>query len=300
MSIWFYLFLVSLMITIITLIITIILFLKLLIFKQELTNITKSLTYILKTDTNNLITISSSNRALKEFVKTLNTNLKLFRKLKLEYDHGSTELKNSITNISHDLRTPLTAIRGYLDLLDTSNLSNKNQNYLTIIDHKVNDLIELTDELFDFSTSLDISKEILKENICLNSFLEDTLAEFYSLFKKYNLNPQINICKEPIYYSLNKNMLKRVLENIISNALKYGEKTFIITLKNTGELSFSNLTYDLDFTSVKKLFNRYYTVKNAKKSTGIGLSIAKQLVDIMGGNITATYQNNYLTITIKF
>ena len=136
--------------------------------------------------------------------------------------------------------------------------------------------------------------------ICLNSFLEDTLAEFYSLFKKYNLNPQINICKEPIYYTLNKNMLKRVLENIISNALKYGEKTFIITLKNTGEISFSNLTYDLDFTSVKKLFNRYYTVKNAKKSTGIGLSIAKQLVDIMGGNITATYQNNYLTITIKF
>jgi len=95
-------------------------------------------------------------------------------------------------------------------------------------------------------------------------------------------------------------MVKRIFENIISNAIKYSEDNFNIKLKSNGMIEFSNKTNSLDSTSLEKIFDRYYTVKNAKKSNGIGLSIAKQLVELNDGSIKAKYEKNYLIIEVKF
>ena len=95
-------------------------------------------------------------------------------------------------------------------------------------------------------------------------------------------------------------MLKRIFENIISNALKYSEGNFKVTMNNDGTIEFSNKTSLIDSTSVEKLFDRYYTVQNAKKSIGIGLSIAKQLTDLNEGTIEAKCQNDSLIIRLKF
>ena len=180
MSIWFYLFWIIFSISII-------LFLKILLLKTEIKNIGKSLFNIINTDTNNLITINSNDKTLKNLAMFLNKSLKKLRKLELEYKNGSGELKSSITNISHDLRTPLTSINGYLDLMDSDNLSDKQLNYLKTIKNKVQDLTELTEQLFDFSKTLDLEKEIKKENICINDVLENSIASFYSLFKNQNI-----------------------------------------------------------------------------------------------------------------
>lgn len=293
MSIWFYLFLIVLFIAIFFV-------LKVLIMKQEIKNIGSCLTDIINTDTNNLITINTNDKKLKELANLLNDSLKNLRKLELEYKNGNKELKTSITNISHDLRTPLTAIRGYLDLMDNDNLSEKQIKYLKIIDSKVKDLTFLTEQLFDFSKTLDIQEEMKKENIVINDILEDSVASFYSLFKEYNITPNIDICREKVIRVLNENMLKRIFENIISNAIKYSKKDFNIKLYNNGIIEFSNQADSLDQVSLEQLFDRYYTVKNAKKSNGIGLSIAKQLVDLSGGKIEAKYKNNILIIKIEF
>ncbi len=293
MSIWFYLFLIVSCISIF-------LTFKIIIMKNEIKNIGKALTSILKSDTNNLITISTNDNDLKKLANTLNKSLKELRKLELEYKNGNQELKSSITNISHDLRTPLTAIRGYLDLIDSSNLTDKQINYLKIIDIKVKDLTELTEQFFDFSKALDIQNEIKREKIVVNDILEDSIASFYSLFKEYNITPNIDICKEKVVRLLNENMLKRIFENIISNAVKYSEKDFNVKMYSNGTIEFSNKTDKLDQVSLEKMFNRYYTVRNAKKSNGIGLSIAKQLVELSNGKIEAKYKNNSLMIVIKF
>jgi len=293
MSIWFYLFLVVLCISIF-------LITKIWIMKEEIKNIGKTLSNIINTDTNNLITTGTNDRKLKELANLLNNSLKELRKLELEYKDGNGELKSSITNISHDLRTPLTAIRGYLDLMDSSNLDSKQIKYLEIIDSKVKDLTNLTEQLFDFSKSLDIQKTIEKENICINNVLEETLVSFYGVFKEHNITPNIDICDEKVIRLLNENMVKRIFENIISNAIKYSERFFKVKLYCDGTIEFSNKTTMIDCTSLEKMFDRYYTVQSAKKSTGIGLSIAKQLVDLSGGNITAQYSRNILKIKITF
>ena len=207
MTIWFYLFLIVLCLSIF-------LILKIIIMKNEINNIGKSISSIINTDTNNLITISTNDSELKKLANVLNKSLKELRQLELEYKNGNQELKSSITNISHDLRTPLTAIRGYLDLMDNNNLTEKQIKYLKIIDSKVNDLTELTEQLFDFSKCIDIQNEIKKENICINDILEDSLASFYSLFKEHNITPNIDICKDKVIRLLNENMLKRLQEQI--------------------------------------------------------------------------------------
>lgn len=293
MSIWFYLFLIISCISIFLII-------KILIIKNEINNIGKSISSILKSDTNNLITISTTDSDLKKLANMLNKSLKELRQLELEYKNGNQELKSSITNISHDLRTPLTAIRSYLDLIDKNNLTDKQLEYLKIIDSKVKDLTELTEQLFDFSKIIDIYNEMERKKICINNILEDSIVSFYGLFKKHNINPKIEICEEKVIRLLNENMLKRIFENVISNAIKYCEKDFNVKMYNNGTIEFSNKTDKLDQVSLEKMFDRYYTVRNAKKSNGIGLSIAKQLVDLSGGKIKAKYKNNSLIIEIKF
>lgn len=293
MSIWFYLFLIVLCLSIF-------LILKITIMKNEINNIGKSLASIINTDTNNLITINTNDAHLKHLATLLNNSLKDLRKLELEYKNGNQELKSSITNISHDLRTPLTAIRGYLDLMDNKNLTAKQINYLKTIDKKVNDLTCLTEQLFDFSKTLDLQEELKKANVCINDVLEDTLACFYSSFKNAKITPNIKICEAKVIRLLNENMLKRIFENIITNAIKYSENDLDVKMQSDGTIEFSNKTEKLDATSLEKMFDRYYTVTNARKSTGIGLSIAKQLVDLSNGCIEAEYKNCTLTIRIKF
>ena len=115
-----------------------------------------------------------------------------------------------------------------------------------------------------------------------------------------NIIPRISITKEKIIKRINKDMLKRILENIISNAIKYSDEFLEIKLNKDGTIIFKNRTNNLDKTSVEKIFDRYYTVENARKSNGIGLSIAKQLVELNNGTISAKYNNGYLIIEIFF
>lgn len=293
MSIWFYLF-------IIVCIITIILVIKIIVMKNGIKEIEEKFDFVIKSDTNSLITISTNDSNLKNLAKKINLNLKKIRKLEIQYNQGNEELKRSITNISHDLRTPLTAIRGYLDLIGDNNLSKKQKDYLSYIDDKTKILITLTEQLFNFSKSLEVYKNIDKQDVVLNNILEETICTFYDLFMQNNIIPRISITKEKIIKRINKDMLKRILENIISNAIKYSDEFLEIKLNKDGTIIFKNRTNNLDKTSVEKIFDRYYTVENARKSNGIGLSIAKQLVELNNGTISAKYNNGYLIIEIFF
>lgn len=306
MNIWF-------IISIILFVICMILIIKIYLNNKDIKKIGENLEEILTNDTNNLITVSTSNKQIKKVAGKLNTELKKLRKVKIQYENGSEELKRTITNISHDMRTPLTAISGYIELMENNieaeeanNSKSKimrreenKQKYLKIIKRKTSELIELTEQLFKFSTTMDTLWKIDKENCCINEILEEILAEYYSIFKKKNIVPEINICNEMIYKNLNKNSLIRIFENILSNMTKYSDGNFKIKLERSGKIIFSNKAKKLDTTTVQKIFDRYFTVENANNVTGVGLSIAKQLVEINKGNIIAKYMDGNLVIEVQ-
>lgn len=278
-------------------IILIFILLKMFFINKSIKEIRINLIRILKTDTNNLLTIDTKNKEIVELANTLNIELKNLRNQQLQYENGNSELKKSITNISHDLRTPLTAISGYIDLIKEN--KEKQEEYIKIIERKTNNLINLTEQLFDFSKTIDIVPNIQKEQICINEILEEAIANFYVVFKEKNIVPEIEIEQKKIYRMIDKNTIIRVFENILSNVNKYSSGEFKVKLDSNGKIIFSNKASSLDATTVEKIFDRYYTVENAKKSTGIGLSIAKQLVELNGGSIIGKYKNGNLIIEIE-
>ncbi len=288
-----------LIITIILFLICIFLAVKLYVIKQSIKEIEKSFSKILRTDTNNIIAISSSDKDIKNLTINLNNNLSELRGQKLQYKNGNQELKKIITNISHDLRTPLTAIKGYVDLIEQEKLSNNQKKYLKVIQKKSNELTELTGQLFEYTKLMDIDVKIKKEECCINEILEETLVSYYSIFKEQNIIPNISICSTKVYKIVNKISIIRVFENILSNVIKYSNGDLKVEMQENGTITFSNKATSLDETTVQKIFDRYFSVENAKESTGIGLSIAKQLVELNNGSIKAKYVNGYLIIEIK-
>lgn len=281
----------------ILLLICIILILKIYSIKKSIKEIQKSIENILNTDTNNLILISDAS--VKKLAIFLNKELKEMRKQKLQYEYGNQELKRNITNVSHDLRTPLTAIKGYIELLKEESLTQNSRKYISVIKRKTEELTELTEQLFDFAKILDTDMVLTKEKCYLNELLEEVLASYYPIFKEKDIVPEVLICKEKVEKELNKASMIRVFENIFSNVVKYSNGNFKVELKNDGEIIFSNKATSLDATTVQKIFDRYFSVENAKESTGIGLSIAKQLVELNGGSISADYVKNVLVIEVR-
>ena len=287
-----------LLLTNILLFVSIFLIIKLCIIKHSIKEIEKAFTYILKSDTNNIITISSSDKDIKNLAININDNLIDLRKQTIQFKSGNQELKKLITNISHDLRTPLTSIKGYIDLVQQENLSSKQKQYLKIIEKKSNEMTELTNQLFEFSKLMDV--DIEKEECCINEILEETLVGYYNIFKEKNIIPQVSICSKKIYKLVNKISIVRIFENILSNVSKYSTGDFKVVMYDNGTIIFSNKANSLDTTTVQKIFERYFSVENAKESSGIGLSIAKKLTEFNEGTIKATYNNGYLFIEINF
>lgn len=293
---------ISLVFIIILVFVCIFLIVKLFIIKKTIREIEKSFTYILESDTNNIVTISSLDKDIKNLTINLNKNLVELRKQKLQYKNGNQELKKIITNISHDLRTPLTALKGYIDLIKQEKLSDNQKKYLKIIQKKSDEITELTGQLFEFSKIVDTLENninIKKEECCINEILEETLVNFYSIFKEKSIIPTIKITDKKMYKTINKVSIVRIFENILSNVSKYSNGNFKLEMNEDGIITFSNKATSLDATTVQKIFDRYFSVENAKESTGIGLSIAKQLVELNNGTIKAAYNDGYLIIEIN-
>lgn len=284
----------------ILILIILLLSIKIYLLKKSAKEIETEFADRLETDTNTLIDISSRDRHMQSLAESINVQLRELRKERHHFQQGDYELKEAVTNISHDLRTPLTAICGYLDLLEQEEKSETVTRYLEIIKNRTEILKQLTEELFSYSVFVSVSNNTSFEDVILNNVLEESISDFYADLKSRLITPDISIPENKIKRSLNKNALSRIFQNIISNAIKYSDGDLNITLHDSGEIVFSNNASQLNEIQVRKLFDRFYTVETAKKSTGLGLSIAKALTEEMNGSITAKFSNGVLSIHVLF
>ena len=263
----------------------------------------------LREDTNTLIDISSRDRKMRELAETVNRELKLLRRQRQQFVNGDRELKEAIAGVSHDLRTPLTAIHGYLELLEREELSDDAARYVAQIRDRAEALRELMEELFRYSVVAS-TPEVSPEPVNLCWVLEDSLISFYGAFTQRGITPVISLPEEDlaeaspsksgVWRDLDPSALSRIFGNIISNAIKYSDGDFAVTLTPDGTVTFANTAAALSSVDVGKLFDRFFTVDSARKSTGLGLSIAKLLTERMHGTIGAEYAEGRLVITVRF
>ena len=254
----------------------------------------------LNTDSNTLLDLSTRDPHMCRLASEINEQLRLLRKQRHKYVNGDRELKEAVTNISHDLRTPLTAICGYMDLLKQEEKSVAVARYLALIENRTEALKQLTEELFRYSVILSTQEDMEMEMVSVNAVLEESIAAFYEELTKRQITPAICMTEKRVDRNLNKAALSRIFSNILNNALKYSDGDLDITLQDDGTLIFSNAASGLNEVQVGKLFDRFFTVEAARNSNGLGLSIAKSLVEHMGGTITALYADQKLSIVIRF
>lgn len=280
-------------------VIVIVLLTKNYLLKKSMREIYTDFENCLSEDTNVQITVSSGDKTVTRLAKAINLQLTKLRKIKQQYSDGDRELKEAITNISHDLRTPLTAICGYLDLLEKQNHSEDTERYIEQIRNRSEVLKQLTEELFRYSI-ISSTPELSYEKVNLCRVLEESLISFEGTMQQVGIQPEIQMPSVPVWRTLDHSAVVRVFGNIIDNAIRYSDGDFQVRLEENGRITFSNTTNKLTTVEVGKLFDRFYTVDTARKSTGLGLAIAKTLVEKMNGKIEANIKNRKLNIVICF
>ena len=253
----------------------------------------------LVTDTNTLIDSPSLDPHIRNLAAELNTQLRQLWKERQRFQQGDLELKEAVTDISHDLRTPLTAICGYLDLLEREDKNEAVQRYLSQIENRVEAMKALTEELFRYSV-ITSAYALKPERLDMVRVLEGSLLSSYGMMQEKEIQPEIHLPEEAVWRELDATALNRVFSNIISNAVKYSEGDFRVSMEADGSVTFSNQARALDPVAVGRLFDRFYTVEASRNSTGLGLSIAKLLTERMGGRIEAAYRDSRHLILLTF
>ncbi len=279
-------------------VVIILLCVKIYLLKKSAREISAQFADRLKNDTNNLIYVSCSDKDIRRLAESLSTQLSAMRAEELSYIQGNRELKSAVTNISHDLRTPLTAICGYLDMIQKTDDSEKQARYLSIMKERADMMKHLTEELFRYSVIVSDETELKTETVFVNQLLAESISSFYPTLSEKGIAPQISITEERVERKLDSDALSRVFSNLLNNAAKYSDGDLEIALTESGEITFSNTAKELSAVEVEQLFDRFYTVEAARHSTGLGLSIARSLIQRMGGSITAEYSGERLTIRI--
>lgn len=249
------------------------------------------------------IGISFRDADLCGLTDDLNKTLEKMRKKYNLYVQGDSEVKQTIGNASHDLRTPLTAIIGYLELAKGKMQAGEDiTSYLDIIENRARYMKELTDELFEFSGIIGDNdrEEFQTEEIEINRVLEDSIIDYYSVLSENGIEPLVEITEEPVVRSLNRHVLERIFANLLSNAVKYSQGDLKITLAGSGEIIFENYAPEITEIQVQQLFDRFYTLRTGRNSTGLGLAIARNLVTQLNGTIAAKRIEKNLVIRISF
>lgn len=234
------------------------------------------------------------NKVLDNAHEVMNTSL-----------HNEDSLKETITSLSHDIRTPLTSLDGYFQLLAMSTSEEERRHYIEIIQSRITSLKDILEELFTYAKLQNDSYEFSSEELDFGKCVFDTLFSFYEDFQKKGIEPETNFCHERLKINGNAEALRRILQNIIKNSLEHGVGH--ITLSLTAQDSYavfrcSNDIENPDEIDMSCVFTRFYKADSARTrtSTGLGLSIAKGLTEKIGGTIRAELNGSDFTVEIRF
>ena len=273
---------------------------KVILLRRSAEEIRTGLEERLETDTNTLLSIPGRDGAMVSLAAALNDQLRLLRQERRRCQDGDRTLRDAVTNVSHDLRTPLTAICGYLDLLEEEEKSQAAERYLALIRGRTDHLRSLTEEFFRTASLLSGREAGELEDVRLDSALEEALAAWYGALSARGVRPEVELPEKPVIRRLDREALGRILSNILSNAVKYSSGRLRVKLDGDGTLTFSNPAPELTAVLAGRLFDRYFTVETGREAAGLGLSIARQLAEEMGGEADAEWAEGILTVRIRF
>ena len=274
-------------------------------YKRQVKDICRQLRFLQECDSNMLITTEMKKGHIEELAELLNTLLKERKKERADYQKKERMIADIYTNLSHDIRTPLTSLDGYFQLLEETQEENDRKRYIQIIQERIESLKEMLEELFTYTKLQNGTYELKLEPQNVGQILKETVFSYYDDWAEQGISPQFEITEEPVWIRGNKQALRRTIQNIIRNGLDHGNKEIRIQLSRNEkqmELVFQNKIEPGEQIDISRVFERFYKADKArsKSSTGLGLSIAKEFVQKMHGEIAAEIKEDWFCIKISF
>lgn len=274
-------------------------------YQRQVKDICRQLAFLMKHDSNMLIHREFGLGGIGMLSDRLNDLLELRRKEKQYYQEKETLIADTYTNLSHDIRTPLTSLDGYFQLMEACENVEEQRRYLNIIHERIHSLNEMLEELFMFTKLKNESYRLELTSCCINRILKETVFSYYDEWVRREIQPDIQITEEQLYIDGNKQGLSRIIQNVIKNGLDHGEKKIRIVLKreqNRAVLRISNQVIASERIDIEHVFDRFYKADAArsKTSTGLGLSIAREFVRRMNGEIGAKIEENEFIVEMSF
>ncbi|CEO28086.1 sensor histidine kinase [Paraclostridium sordellii] len=277
------------------------------LLSRSINNVTKDFKYISKNvNSNRKFKLNYPEKHLEQLLLEINKYLEDTQIYKQKYIKREEEIRKEIENISHDLRTPLTSIRGYLELIKDEDITdNEKKEYIYIIEKRAKVLQNLIQDFYDLSRLENNDYNFSMEIIDINKELKEQILMFYNDFDKKNIDVDIKLKENPMLVYLDKNAIERVFHNLIQNATKYSKSKFCMLLNSkNGEIiiEFKNDVQDMNRQDLDLLFNRFYMKDSSrsKDSSGLGLTITKFLIESMNGKIDIELDNEWITFRINF
>ena len=297
-------------------IIVIIMAAVLLKIRAQLRDINDQLDFLYENDTNMLIGTDTNLIYLGQFKQRVNRFVEQWHKKRAEAAKKEQMISDTYTNLSHDIRTPLTSLDGYFQLLKDEKDEKLQAHYIGIIQERITSLKDMLEELFMFTKLKNDTFKLEMDKCCVSRLLKQTVFSYYDEWKMRGIEPVVDICDEQIFILANTQALKRVFQNVIKNGLVHGKSDIEIRLytkalgnvsdKNKGNrmvnISVSNTIENPENVDVSQVFERFYKADEARSvtSSGLGLSIAKELVERMDGKINAQIEDNRFCINIYY
>ncbi len=276
--------------------------------KANLRNSAKELQRIAHNqEENRILLISYPDKEAESFLEAMNEYILLMRKNQIFYQGREKELRAQIENISHDLRTPLTAIIGYLDLLELDNMSKEDKEILVAVQKKAKFLQGLINNFYDLSRLEMNDYQLHSDEMDLTRFARETILLFYQEFEKNGITVEFSVKhrQDALLILADSGAMGRIFNNMMQNALRYAKSSLHITVfeeEGKGCISFENDTDGLDPEDIPHLFERFFMQEKSRtsQSTGLGLTISKLLAEAMGGSAEANLVEDRLRITYRF
>lgn len=271
-------------------------------YKREFRRINKEISNNLDEYVN--IKTKSVDKDVENLVENINLIFDSKQKVVAEKKKKEEELRASISNMSHDLRTPLTSIIGYLQMIKSEKPSEADKKeYMDIVEKRTKSLQKLISSFYDLSRIEGNEYNFNYKKVNLSNVLCENIAIFYNDFINNNIEPVIEIEEGIKEIISDEGAITRIFSNLIGNMIKHGGNYVKISLKQENDIiitEFTNKATGLTAENVDKLFDRFYTVDNSRsdRNTGLGLYITKVLVEKLGYNITVKLDNENLKIKI--
>lgn len=274
-------------------------------YRRQVKNTCRHLAFMEKNKTNLRLRGELDFRELNELADSVNRLLDNSDKLKREVLQSGQELKDAITSISHDIRTPLTSLDGYFHLLSEAQTDEERSKYISVIRGRIDVLGSMLEELFTYTKLQNEQYSITLSEIDIKKCVLDTLFSFYNDIEERGITPEVDICEERVSIIGNTEAMGRIVQNIVKNALEHGSGKLRISFgRSDGKVVFvcENSVDSPESIDISQVFRRFYRSDEArtKSSTGLGLAIAKGLAEKQGGTLTADLDGNMFRITAAF